>query len=445
VVERQKESVADGGRLAAYRSAVFVRGRVQITDNPITVSFSGIRQSKFHFQTKKLQDIMGSDNATDMQWVRGVNLGGWLLLERFVTPYLFAISDCDLRGDFRFFPGQLGGPPPDANPSNAIGGLDKSNITLCKPHLPYPIDEYTLSAVFPSKPLARAYLERHWQNFVTYQDLQDIKDSGLDYVRVPLPHWVFGDIREGEPWVDGQWPFFVRLVSWCRKLGLQVWPDIHTAPGSQNGFDNSGQFLENGPTGKGWSDSDINVSRSIDVVKALVQRIKQEGLQDVVTGIGVLNEPFKDVPIDVMKRFNEATLSIIREGLGKDIKVFIPDLFNSTIWNDGYWSDPEKHANTILDSHYYHVFAEEPRALSPKQHIAYVCRYNARYTTGCCYQKDQDGQVLPSKGISRMIGEWSAAFDTLVVDKLAAVMDEIVSSNTFLVRNAFFFIKQSYF
>jgi len=126
-----------------------------------------------------------------------------------------------------------------------------------------------------------------------------------------------------------------------------------------------------------------------------------------------------------MKRFNEATLSIIREGLGKDIKVFIPDLFNSTIWNDGYWSDPEKHANTILDSHYYHVFAEEPRALSPKQHIAYVCRYNARYTTGCCYQKDQDGQVLPSKGISRMIGEWSAAFDTLVVDKLAAVMDEI--------------------
>lgn len=367
-----------------------------------------------------------SNNITDMQWVRGVNLGGWLLLERFVTPYLFAISDCDLRGDFRTFPGQLSGPPSD-NPSTAIGSLDKSNITLCKPVLPYPIDEYTLSGAFPSKPLARAYLERHWQTFVTYQDLQDIKDSGLDYVRVPLPHWIFGDIKEGEPWVDGQWPFFARLVSWCRKVGLQVWPDIHTAPGSQNGFDNSGQWLNYGPTGKGWSDSDVYVSRSIEVVKALVQRIKQEGMQDVVTGIGVLNEPFKDVPIDVIKRFNEATLSIIREGLGKDTKVFIPDLFNSTLWNDGYWSDPEKYTNTILDSHYYHVFAEEPRALSPKQHIAYVCRYNAHYTTGCCYQKDQDNRVVPSRGISRMIGEWSAAFDTLVVDKLAAVMDEIVS------------------
>mmetsp|Transcript_20883 Transcript_20883/g.29798 ORF Transcript_20883/g.29798 Transcript_20883/m.29798 type:complete len:582 (-) Transcript_20883:868-2613(-) len=358
------------------------------------------------------------NNVVDSQWIRGVNLGGWLLLERFITPYLFAISDCDLRGDFRFFPGQLGAPVAESL------ALDKSNVTLCKPVLPYPVDEYTLAAAFPSKPLARAYLERHWESFVTLQDLQNIKESGLDYVRVPLPHWIFGDIQEGEPWVDGQWVHFVRVASWCRNLGLQIWPDIHSAPGSQNGFDNSGQLLES-PTGTGWSSSPVHVSRSIQVVQNLVNKIKQAGIQDVVTGIGVLNEPFKDVPLAIMKDFNDKTLTIIREGLGKDVKVFIPDLFNSTWWGHGYWTDADKFANTVLDSHYYHVFAEEPRALSPKQHIAYVCRYNSYYTTACCYDEKEESNKIPSKGISRMIGEWSTAFDTLVVDKLTDVMDEI--------------------
>ena len=32
------------------------------------------------------------------------------------------------------------------------------------------------------------------------------------------------------------------MVGWCKEEGIQVWPDLHTAPGSQNGFDNSGHL-----------------------------------------------------------------------------------------------------------------------------------------------------------------------------------------------------------
>ena len=75
------------------------------------------------------------------------------------------------------------------------------------------------------------------------------------------------------------------------------------------------------------------------------------------------------------------------------------------------------------------VFAEEPRALSPRQHIAYVCRKNQRDTVACCYDQgnatNAQRRTVPAKGISRIIGEWSAAFDTLVSAKLDTVMSSI--------------------
>lgn len=70
------------------------------------------------------------------------------------------------------------------------------------------------------------------------------------------------------------------------------------------------------------------------------------------------------------------------------------------------------------------VFAEKPRALSPKQHIAYVCGRNHRDTASCCYE-DHPKNTVPSKGIARLVGEWSASYDTLVVDKLGDVMKGI--------------------
>jgi hypothetical protein len=74
--------------------------------------------------------------------------------------------------------------------------------------------------------------------------------------------------------------------------------------------------------------------------------------------------------------------------------------------------------------YFYKVFAEEPRALTPKQHIAYVCGKNTRDTTACCYE-DFPENTKPAEGITRLIGEWSASYDTLPVAKLGDVMKGI--------------------
>ena len=91
----------------------------------------------------------------------------------------------------------------------------------------YPLDEYTLALAFADNQEAgERWLNAHFDNFVSYEDIQAIKAAGLTHVRVPLPHWILG-ATFGEPWIVGdRWKYFVRLCEWCRQAGLQVWPDI---------------------------------------------------------------------------------------------------------------------------------------------------------------------------------------------------------------------------
>jgi glucan 1,3-beta-glucosidase len=218
--------------------------------------------------------------------------------------------------------------------------------------------------------------------------------------------------------------YFVRFVGWARQYGIEVWLDVHTATGSQNGFDNSGQLLPDAPTCKHWITSPVNVNRSLMAIQDIAQAVMDDNLRDVVTGFGILNEPYEDCGVAEIKRFNNDALKTIRGVMGEDTAVYMADSFNATKWNNGWWTDEDQFSNTFLDSHYYHVFAQRERALSPRQHIAYTCAKLAKETASCCYH-DPPHDTQPSRGISRIVGEWSASFDTLVVEKLRDVMVNI--------------------
>jgi len=380
-------------------------------------------------------------------WIRGVNIGGWLVLERFITPYFFALTSCHLKGDFRFYEGQIDAPPVS---SPLYKPMDAAARAECQPVLPYPVEEWTLTDAFEDKKIAEDYLRVHWDNFIKREDITFMKKNGVTHVRIPIGYWILGDIREGEPWVTGGWEFFRRLVGWCREEGIEVWPDLHTAPGSQNGFDNSGLLLEI-PTCHGWDrDNETagksffdevklsnNAMRTLNILDDITAAFVSENLTDVVTGFGILNEPFVDCDIDHLRLFDDKALAIVRKNMGEDTAVYIGDRFNATEWNDGFWTEKE-YKGTILDSHYYHVFDERPRHLSPKQHIALVCQHNRKDTDACCYEDYEDEEnTIPSQGITRIIGEWSASFDTLVCDKLDVVMKGIAVNGEFLNMNTF--------
>jgi len=156
----------------------------------------------------------------------------------------------------------------------------------------------------------------------------------------------------------------------------------------------------------------------------------KDGVDDVVTGFGLLNEPFLDCDIDPYQRYLDNGLNIIRNTLGNNIYVFVSDMFSSSDFNDGkWWLDSEKYHRTLLDSHFYQVFAPQYRELSPRQHLAFACQlgHNGKGSDNCCYH-DPPYNRQPSRGIQRVVSEWSAAFDTLPVKMLKFVMDGIVDT-----------------
>ena len=97
------------------------------------------------------------------------------------------------------------------------------------------------------------FFPRHWNEFITRDDLELLAKSGITHLRVPIGYWMFS-VEYREPFPEapkndeyGQRFYLKRLTRWADQLGLKVMFDLHAAPGSQNGFDNSGRM---GPIGK---------------------------------------------------------------------------------------------------------------------------------------------------------------------------------------------------
>ena len=166
--------------------------------------------------------------------IRGVNLGNWLVLERWMTPGLFRTS------------GEA--------------------------------DEIWMHRTMPSDALDRL-LRRHREIYVTLDDFRAIAAHGCNLVRIPVPYFIFGDVP-GHPGCVG---FLDRAFDWANATGLKVLIDLHTVPGSQNGYDNGGL------TGVcRWHRSPKAVGFALDVLTRLAARYRDD---PALFGIEVLNEP----------------------------------------------------------------------------------------------------------------------------------------------------------
>jgi glucan 1,3-beta-glucosidase len=192
-------------------------------------------------------------------------------------------------------------------------------------------------------------------------------------------------------------------------------------------IDNSGEALPYN-TCQVWSNNPENVNRSLDAIRSIAQAIVDSQLTDVVTGFGLLNEPYADCLPSHFHQFIQNGMGVVRGILGPNAAVYVSDMFQANIFNDGHWwLDPKHYQNTFLDSHYYQVFDQPTRHLSPRQHIAYTCTNHYRRTTSCCY-RDGQNRRRPSTGVSRMIGEWSASFDVLPAARINDVMNGIAAT-----------------
>lgn len=106
--------------------------------------------------------------------------------------------------------------------------------------------------------------------------------------------------------------------------------DVHGAPGSQNGFDNSGRRT-NSPS---WTQGDTT-NQLLSVIGQIAKKYATSEYQDTVAGIGLLNEPFPER----LAGGTGAVVQFSKDGFGKvrevgNTPVYVSDAFQAgAFWN----------------------------------------------------------------------------------------------------------------
>lgn len=240
--------------------------------------------------------------------MHGVNLGGWLVLEKWITPSLFAGHDAE--------------------------------------------DEYSLCLSLGKQKIE--FLARHRASFITANDFKWLAQQGIEAVRLPLGWWVFG----AGPYVPAV-EYVDLAFEWSRQAGLAVILDLHGAPGSQNGNDHSGR---SGPTR--WQVQAGHITKSLEVIRRLAERYKNH---PNLYGIELLNEPGWSVPAAALKNYYRQGYWQVRQVVGERVKVIFSDGYRHYSWA-GLYRTPA-YSNTAQDVHLYQVFSEQDRHLSFNSHL----------------------------------------------------------------------------
>ncbi len=167
----------------------------------------------------------------DVNNLHGVNLGGWLLLERWMTPSLFTGTSAT--------------------------------------------DEYS----FMKTEGAKEKLENHRKSFITEADFIWMKANGVNALRIPVGYWI---LKNDQPFV-----LACKYLDWAmdmaKKYSLQVIIDLHGLKGSQNGRDHSGKIGKSD-----WFKQAEYRQSTLTTLEQIAQRYKN---YDNFWGLQIINEP----------------------------------------------------------------------------------------------------------------------------------------------------------
>jgi glucan 1,3-beta-glucosidase len=271
--------------------------------------------------------------------LRGVNLGGWLVLEKWITPSLF----------------------------------ERTEAT----------DEYTLSLAL--NPEIRRRLRQHRDTFITRKDFAWLKEQGIDAVRLPVGYWTFGDQPPYLATID----YIDRAFAWAQETGIHIVLDIHGAPGTQNGWDHSGQAGE-----ANWARDERNIITTLETVNKLAKRYARN---PQLLGFELLNEPKWTLPRAALLRYYQAAYKLLRKECGPNMWIIFHDNFRPRRWKRQLRGSA--YSNFVMDTHQYQTFDEKHKKMDISGHL------------------EKTTVQLP-KALSKMrryhpimVGEWSLALD----------------------------------
>ncbi|KAE8538276.1 hypothetical protein D1P53_005618 [Cryptococcus gattii VGV] len=199
--------------------------------------------------------------------MRGVNIGGWLVLEPWITPSIF-----------------------EGKPD-------------------WVIDEWTYGVYMNNQSDTMGEIRNHWNTWFSYTELQNVAAVGLNTIRIQIGFWSVKPLENGEPYLVGAYDYLKLAVTWASSLNLKVMVDVHGCPGGQNGFDNSGIRGV-----REWFTNDTNISRTLSTIQVLTAEFSQSFYNNSVIAIELINEPFPytNAELDILKSYYEAGYGTVR-------------------------------------------------------------------------------------------------------------------------------------
>lgn len=296
--------------------------------------------------------------------LRGVNLGGWLVLERWMTPSVFDGTDA--------------------------------------------CDEYT----FMQTNGAKKKIRTHHRDFITESDFQWLHDQGVNAIRIPVGYWV----------LDGDGPYVscVGKLDWAFRMAerydMHVLISLHGAPGSQNGWDHSGK------QGKAqWHQDKTYQDKTLEVLIEIAKRYRNS---PVFWGLELLNEPYFFLRYFTLRAFYVRAYKTLQATLAPHTRVVFHDSFMPRILSGVIGGGIRKVA---MDIHWYH-FNDILRALPLSIYRLRVRIRKGMLKNLATHQEVIIGEwsgVISHKKLDRYDNEKKDALTKKYLNQQKAIYDEV--------------------
>lgn len=224
--------------------------------------------------------------------MHGVNLGNWLIVEKWMCEELFAGTGAH--------------------------------------------DEYELSQTT----IGKERIKRHRDTYITESDFVWMAKNNVELIRIPVGYWLF---EENESYVSG-----VHYLDWAMKMAekynLKVLIDLHGAPGSQNGLDHSGKIGD-----AGWYATKNAQDKTIEILKQIASRYYDNAS---FWGLEVLNEPrFDWRGYWTLRRFYKRAYKSLKQTLRPGIYTVFSDAYQPLLFTGMLYGN--KKFPVAMDIHWY--------------------------------------------------------------------------------------------
>lgn len=249
--------------------------------------------------------------------LRGINLGGWLVVERWMTPELFR----GVKGD--------------------------SEIDLVR-ELGYE--------------QARRRLEQHREGFVKEDDFAWMAKQGFECVRIPVGYWLFESTDE---FIDGE-RYLQRAFLWAKQYRIKVILDFHALQGSQNGKRHSGQ------SGRIRFYQLTNMRRGLRTLEHMASRY---GGEASLIGIEVMNEPEWPRLKWRLAYYYKRAYEVVERHTAQEVRVIFSDGFRP-VGAAKLMRFLKLTRRGVLDVHLYQVFSTEDEQKTTAADYLNTVRYD---------------------------------------------------------------------